>query len=53
MFKQSLRRLTFTAYKAAQLATRIDMADQYGVQVAKAQGPVNGFVGGTETLRNI
>lgn len=45
MLKQSLRRFTFTAYRAAQLATKIDMANQYGVQVAKAQGPVDGFVG--------
>ena len=51
MFKQSLRRFTFTAYRAAQLATKIDMANQYGVRVAKAQGPVDGFVGGMRTLR--
>ena len=50
MFKYSLRRLTYTAYRAAQLATKIDMANQYGVQVAKAQGPVDGFVGGMETF---
>lgn len=51
MLKHSLRQFTFTAYRAAQLATKIDMANQYGVQVAKAQGPVDGFVGGMETFR--
>ena len=50
MFKLSFRRFTSTAYRAAQLATKIDMANQYGVQVAKAQGPVNGFVGGMKTI---
>lgn len=53
MLKHSLRQFTSTAYKAAQLATKIDMANQYGVQVAKAQGPVNGFVGGMKAFRKI
>lgn len=53
MFKHSLRRFTSTAYRAAQLATKIDMANQYVVQVAKAQGPVDGFVGGMETFRKV
>lgn len=53
MLKQSLRRFTYTAYRAAQLATKIDMANQYGVRVAKAQGSVDGFVGGMEALRKI
>ena len=46
MFRQSVRRLTTTAYKAAEVASKVDMANQYGVQLAKAQGHVNGFVGG-------
>ncbi|KAL9071026.1 MAG: hypothetical protein Q9161_004526 [Pseudevernia consocians] len=45
MLRQSVRRLTTTAYKAAEVASKIDMANQYGVQLAKAQGHVNGFVG--------
>ena len=46
MFRQSVRRLTTTAYKAAEVASKVDMSNQYGVQLAKAQGHVNGFVGG-------
>lgn len=46
MFRQSLRNLTSTAYKAAEVAFKADKSNQYGVQLAKAQGHVNGFVGG-------
>lgn len=44
--RQSLRRITQTAYKFAALAVKTDMANAYGVQLAKAQTHVNGFVGG-------
>lgn len=46
MFRQSVRRLTTTAHKAAEVASKVEMSNQYGVQLAKAQGHVNGFVGG-------
>lgn len=46
MFRQSVRRLTTTAYKAAEVASKAELSNQYGVQLAKAQGHVNGFVGG-------
>lgn len=46
MFRQSVRELTTTAYKAAEVAFKVDMSNQYGVRLAKAQGHVNGFVGG-------
>lgn len=46
MLRRSVRRLTTTAYKAAEVASKVDMSNQYGVQLAKAQGHVNGFVGG-------
>lgn len=45
MFRQSVRRLTTTAYKAAEVASKAELSNQYGVQLAKAQGHVNGFVG--------
>lgn len=46
MFRQSLRTFFTSARRAAELSTKIDMANQYGVNLAKAQGHVNGFVGG-------
>lgn len=52
MFRQSVRRLNTTAYKAAGLASKADMSNQYGVQLAKAQGHVNGFVGGEGISRS-
>ncbi|KAK3171434.1 Cysteine synthase 1 [Lepraria neglecta] len=45
MFRQYIRRFTTTAYRAAELATKTNMANQCGVQLAKAQGHVNGLVG--------
>ena len=51
MFRQSVRKLTTSAYKAAEVASRVDKANQYGVQLAKAQGHVNGFVGGEGSLK--
>lgn len=45
MFRQSVRRLTTTAHKAAEVASKVEMSNQYGVQLAKAQRHVNGFVG--------
>jgi len=50
MFRHGVRRFTITAYRAAEYASNIDMANQYGVQLAKAQGHVNGFVGGNATV---
>ena len=51
MFRHSVRGFATTASRAAELATRIDNANQYGVQLAKVQQHVNGFVGGREALR--
>ncbi|MCJ1461171.1 Cysteine synthase 1 [Mycoblastus sanguinarius] len=45
MFKHGIRRLTITAYRAAEIASKVDIANQYGVHLAKAQGHVNGLVG--------
>ncbi|CAF9915292.1 Cysteine synthase 1 [Imshaugia aleurites] len=45
MFRQSVRRLTTTAVNSAEVASKADISNQYGVQLAKAQGHVNGFVG--------
>lgn len=46
MFRHGVRTFTTTAYRAAQYAAKVDMANQYSVQLAKAQGHVNGLVGG-------
>lgn len=46
MLRQSVRRLTTTASKAAEVAYKADISNQYGVQLAKVQGHVSGFVGG-------
>ena len=46
MFKNSIRRYVTTAYRSAELASKVDMANSYGAQLAKVQGHVNGFVGG-------
>ena len=47
MFQQYVRRFVTTAYRAAGIASKVDMANQYSVQLAKAQQQVNGFVGGS------
>ena len=45
-----MRRLSTTACKAAEMASPVDTSNQYRVQLAKAQGHVNGFVGGEGKL---
>ena len=50
MIKHSIRCLTTTAHRAANIASKADMGNQYGVHVAKAQGHVNGLVGGSVLL---
>ena len=45
-----MRRLSATAYKAAEMASPLEMSKQYVVQLARAQGHVNGFIGGESTL---
>ncbi|KAL8835691.1 MAG: hypothetical protein Q9170_003230 [Blastenia crenularia] len=45
MISRGLRRFATSAYRAAEVASKTDMSNQYRVQLAKAQGHVNGFVG--------
>ncbi|KAL8973033.1 MAG: hypothetical protein Q9183_000201 [Haloplaca sp. 2 TL-2023] len=45
MISRGLRNFTTTAYRLAQVASKVDTANQYGVQLARAQGHVKGFVG--------
>ncbi|KAL9012649.1 MAG: hypothetical protein Q9173_002597 [Seirophora scorigena] len=45
MISRSVRRFATTAFHAAEVASGIEAANRYGVQLAKAQGHVNGFVG--------
>lgn len=47
MFRHSIRRFATTARRGAEIATKSDSTNQYGVSLAKAQGHVNGFVGGS------
>ncbi|KAL8943694.1 MAG: hypothetical protein Q9216_000893 [Gyalolechia sp. 2 TL-2023] len=42
---RGLRRFATTAYRTAELASKMDASNPYGVQLSKAQGYVNGFVG--------
>lgn len=46
MISRNIRRFATTAYRAAEVASKVDAANQYRVQLAKAQGHVDGFVGG-------
>lgn len=46
MLSRSVRRFTTTACRAAELASHVDAANRYRVQLAKVQGHVEGFVGG-------
>ncbi|KAL9640739.1 MAG: hypothetical protein Q9204_000588 [Flavoplaca sp. TL-2023a] len=45
MLSRHVRKFATTACRAAELATNVDAANQYRVQLAEAQGHVNGFVG--------
>ncbi|KAI4282935.1 MAG: hypothetical protein L6R38_002554 [Xanthoria sp. 2 TBL-2021] len=45
MLSRGVRKFATTAHRAAELATKVDTSNQYRVQLAKAQGHVNGFVG--------
>ncbi|KAL8959050.1 MAG: hypothetical protein Q9193_004014 [Seirophora villosa] len=45
MISRSVRRFATTAFRVAQVASGVEAANRYGVQLAKAQGHVNGFVG--------
>ncbi|KAL9006596.1 MAG: hypothetical protein Q9188_000633 [Gyalolechia gomerana] len=45
MISRGLRRFATTAYRTAELAAKMDASNPYGVQLSKAQGYVNGFVG--------
>lgn len=46
MFRQSIRRFTTTAHRAAETLAQMEGPNPYGIQLAKAQGHVNGLVGG-------
>lgn len=50
MLSRGVRKFATTAHRAAELATKVDTSNQYRVQLAKAQGHVNGFVGGIRRL---
>lgn len=50
MISRSVRRFATTAFRAAHVASGVEAANRYGVQLAKAQGHVNGFVGGSFCL---
>ncbi|KAI4227900.1 MAG: hypothetical protein L6R36_002050 [Xanthoria steineri] len=45
MLSRGVRTFASTAHRAAELSTKVDASNHYRVQLAKAQGHVNGFVG--------
>ena len=49
MISHSIRKFGTTAYKAAEVASRVHSANPYGVRVSMAQRSVDGFVGGILT----
>lgn len=53
MIQCGIRRFATTALRAAEVASRADAANPYGVQLARAQGHVNGLVGGKLCLVSI
>ena len=46
MIKRNFRQFTTTAFRVAETLTQMEAPNAYGIQVSKAQGHVNGFVGG-------
>lgn len=46
MLARNIRRFTTTACRAAETVSQMESGNQYGIQVSKAQGHVNGLVGG-------
>lgn len=50
MLSRGVRTFASTAHRAAELSTKVDASNHYRVQLAKAQGHVNGFVGGIRRL---
>lgn len=50
MFTKGMRRFATTAYRMAELSAKVDASNHYRVQLAKAQGHVDGFVGGKDYL---
>ena len=53
MISRSIRKFATTAYRAAEVASKVDASNQYGVQLARAQGHVNGFVGGMSDVNGM
>lgn len=49
MISHRIRNFGTTAYKAAEIASRVHSANPYGVRVSMAQRSVDGFVGGILT----
>ncbi|KAI4133804.1 MAG: hypothetical protein LQ347_002060 [Umbilicaria vellea] len=45
MLARNIRRFTTTACRAAETVSQMESGNQYGIQVSKAQGHVNGLVG--------
>lgn len=50
MLARNIRRFGTTAYRAVETLAQMEGPNPYGIRVAKAQGHVNGFVGGRFTL---
>lgn len=50
MFRLGIRRFTTTVCRLTETLAQMEGPNQYGIQVSKAQGFVNGFVGGRQQL---
>ncbi len=50
MLRLGVRRFASTALRAAETAAQMEAPNAYGVRVSKAQGHVNGLVGGMKHL---
>ena len=50
MAVRHVRRFAATAFRAAETLSQIEGSNAYGIQLSKAQGHVNGLVGGIFTF---
>lgn len=52
MLSRSVRRFTTTAHRAAHLSSEVNIANEYRIKLAQAQGHVNGLVGGMNPVNS-
>lgn len=52
MLSRSVRHFATTAHRAAQLSSEVNIANEYRIKLAQAQGQVNGLVGGMNPVNS-